>query len=286
MIKRLTAGFMVFLIATQSFAGTISEEMTHIRDSYVDFFKGFPKADSSSYNQSPVVPRSAGFGAGASAPKLSGNYYNNVAKSSYEKQQIMQSLGTLALGLANTAGSAYAFDSSQKASQQAAALLASSDPQFKQMGQLFQQESQQIAQNDRTGASNTAGQIQSVPQPYVSPNYQPTQGESVIVQAFNFAIGGIVQTLGGVLGGMAISSLLKSLGIGGGIGSGLASNGMATGAGIANSAYNNQSLAPALSNGAVGAINTGAGGAQGVVNQVPQMVPPKSGNQGSALPNS
>ena len=285
-MKKTTTLILVFLTAFQSYAGTISEEVIHIRDSYVDFFKEFPKQIAAGNAQDPIVPRSANFGASTSAPKLTKDYYNQVAKSNYEKQQIMQSLGTLALGLANTAGSAYAFDSSQKAAQQSSALLASSDSQFQQMGQLFQQESQQIAQNDRSGASNTAGQIQAVPQPYVSPNYQPTQGESVIVQAFNFAVGGIVQTLGGVLGGMAVGSLLKSLGIGGGIGSGLASNGYSTGAGIANSAYNNQSVAPALSNGAVGVINTGAGGAQGVVNQVPQMVPPKSGTQGSALPGS
>jgi hypothetical protein len=277
---------MAFLVALPSFAGTISEEMNRIHQSYVDFFKDFPKGDPSHSGGSQSSQRQTNFHGSSTGPQVSGNYYNQVAKSNYEKQQIMQTLGTLASGLANSAGSAYAFDSSQKAAQQAAALSASTDPQFQQMGKLFQQESQQIAQNDRAGATNSANQIQAVPQPYVSPNYQPTQGESVIVQAFNFAVGGILSSLGGVLGGTAVAALLKTLGIGGGMGAGLSSAGYQTGSGVVNSAYNGQSASPALNNGAVGTINTGAGGAQGAINQVPQMAPPKNGTQGSALPGS
>jgi hypothetical protein len=278
--------FVFFLLCSSLaglvLAGTINEEMIRIRDSYSDFLKDFPKADPS---QRPLgsIPKSAGFGQSKSSPKLSGDYYNQVSKSAYEKQQIMQTLSTLAQTLANTAGSAYAFESAKQAAAQGAALSASSDPQFQQMGQLFSQESQQIANNDRVGADNTAAQIQGVPAPYVAPGYQPTQGESIIVQAFNFAVGGILQSLGGVLGGTAISSLLKGLGIGGYGGYG---TGYSTGTGLVGAAYNGQSAVPVLNNGGAGAIQTGAGAVQNQVYQIPQMQQPVTAKQSCALPGS
>lgn len=152
------------------------------------------------------------------------------------------------------------------------------------MGQLFQQESQQIADNDRVGATNTASQIQNVPPPYVPPGYTPTQGESVIVQAFNLAVGTTLQALAGVLGGAAIGDLLKALGLGSG--QGLYSAGYSTGAGLAGSAYNGTSAAPALNGGGSEAIGTGTGVVQNQIYQIPQMQQPKASNQGSALPGS
>ena len=294
---RLTTTFRFVLLLSLSgttFAGTINEEVIHIRDSYSDFFKDFPRTgsgpgDSTQANSGPDtttrIPKSAGFNNSKSSPKLSGDYYNQVAKSSYEKQQIMQTLSTLAMTLANTAGSAYAFESANQAAQQGTALSASSDPQFQKMGQLFTQESQQIANNDRVGADNTAAQIQSVPPPYVAPGYTPTQGESVIVQAFNLAVGGIFQTLGGVLGGQAITALLRGLGISAG-GNGLAGIGTMTGSGLVGSAYNGQSASPVLNSGGAGAIQTGAGAVQNQVYQIPQMQQPQTSKQGSALPGS
>lgn len=274
--------WLFFLLGSVALAGTINEEMIHIRDSYTDFLKEFPKTELA-HDATAPIPKSAGFGASKSSPKLSGSYYNQVAKSNYEKQQIMQTLSTLALTLANTAGSAYAFESSKQAASQASALSASSDPQFQQMGQLFNQESQQIANNDRVGANNTAAQIQSVPAPYVSPGYQPTQGESVIVQAFNLATGAVIQSMGGVLGGMAITSLLKGLGIAGGAGYGV---GSMAGSGLFGAAYNGQSAAPVLNNSGAAAIQTGAGAVQNQVYQIPQMQQPQGAKQSSALPGS
>ena len=272
----------ILLSAGMVFAGTINEEMGHVRDSYSDFFRDFPKNPSQQYASNPYA-KSGGFGKSGSQ-KVNGAYYNQVAKSSYEKQQIMQSLSTLAMSLANTAGSAFAFESAKTATTQAAALTASSDPQFQQMGQLLNQEAQQIANNDRVGAVNTAQQIQAVPPPYVPPNYQPTEGESVIVQAFNAAIGLTIQALAGVLGGTAISAILKALGIGGN--SGLAGAGYNTGAGVASAAYNGQNVGVAANNGGAQAINVGAGAVQNQIYQVPQMQQPKSSTQGNALPGS
>ena len=152
------------------------------------------------------------------------------------------------------------------------------------MGQLFQQESQQIANNDRVGAVNTAAQIQNVPTPYVPPGYQPTQTESGVVLAFNSAVGMILQTLVGVLGGTAISSLLRTLGLG--FNPGLSGAGISAGSGLAGAAYNGQSASPALNNGGAQIIQTSAGSAQNQIYQIPQMQQPKPSNQGSALPGS
>ena len=273
----------LLILAGPAFPGTINEETIHIRDSYNDFFRDFPKANSTDSLSAPL-PRSGGFGASKSSPKISSSYYNQVSKSNYEKQQIMQSLSTLATSLANTAGSAYAFESSKTAATQAAALSGSSDTQFEQMGQLFQQESQQIADNDRVGATNTASQIQNVPAPYVPPGYTPTPGESVIVQAFNLAVGTTLQALAGVLGGAAIADLMKILGLGSS--QGLYSAGYSTGAGLAGSAYNGTSASGALNGGGSQAIQTGAGSVQNQIYQIPQMQQPQGANQGTALPGS
>lgn len=114
---------LIFLTAP-IYAGSIDEETIHIRDSYSDFFRDFPKSGPSQLNMTSI-PRSAGFGVSNLSPKINSSYYNQVAKSNYEKQQIMQSLSTLAVSLANSAGSAYAFESSKTAATQAAALSGS-----------------------------------------------------------------------------------------------------------------------------------------------------------------
>jgi hypothetical protein len=280
MIVRIFLLLVTFV--APAFAGTIDEETIHIRDSYLDFFRDFPKTDSG--QQMAMIPRSTGFNGKGGGLKVNGAYYNNIAKDNYEKAQIMQSLSTLALGLANTAGSAYAFESSKTAATQGAALSASSDPQFQQMGQLFTQESTQIAQNDRVAADNTAAQIQSVPPPYVSPNYQPTQNEQVIVQAFVMAVGAVITAYTGVLGAMAYGALVNALGIGGS--SGMSSAAYTLGSGLAGSAYKGTSAGVPLTNGGVQAINSGVGTAQAPVYQIPPLTQPQGASGGSALPGS
>jgi hypothetical protein len=277
------AALLGWILWVPAWAGTIDEETARIKDSYSQFFRDFPKSDPANL-QTALIPRGSGFGQSARSPRLSGSYYNRVSRSAYAKNQVMRSLATLAQGLAQTAGSGQAFESSKTAAQQAAALAASSDSDFQNLGKLFAQESQQIAQNDRSGAENTASQIQDTPPPYVAPGYQPNQGENALVQAFNLAVGATLQALGGVLGGMAINKLLSALGIAGG--QGLYNAASFTGQGLAGAAYNGTSAGAALNNGGAQVIETGAGAAQNQIYQIPSMQQPENASQGSALPGS
>lgn len=264
------------------FATTNEEDLEKIKGSYSTFINTFPKK-----RAGQTVAYSGGAG-GVKAKamnlnKVSPEYYNQVAQSNYAKAQIMNSLGTLAQALANTAGSAYATQSATTARQQAAALSGSSDQQFQQMGQMFKQEANAIESNNRVLADNTASQIQDMPRPYVAPNYQPTQSDNFLVQAFNLAIGGIVTSMSGVLGGVAVSSLLQSLGINF---SGGSSFGQNLGQGFAGAAYNNQNPAPAMNNATGGAVLNGGAQIQNQIYQVPSLQQPQGATNSGKLPGS
>jgi len=81
------------------------------------------------------------------------------------------------------------------------------------MGASLSKEADAIEAGDRQKAEQIANTISSMPKPYVPDSYKPTQSESALVKAFNTVIGGVIAALGGVLGGLAISGLLKSLGL-------------------------------------------------------------------------
>ncbi len=141
------------------------------------------------------------------------NKYDQAAKSPYAKAQFMTQLAMRAQQLVQTAGTPAAGQSAQQLNTIGQQMAASSDPQFQQMGQLYQQEAQAIQAGDQTQAAQVASQISNMPVPVVSPSYVPTQQESVLVQALNFMLSGVIGNLGGVLGQLVAGNILGALGI-------------------------------------------------------------------------
>jgi hypothetical protein len=173
---------------------------------------------------------------------------NKAAQSDYTKAQFMKTISQLAMAWAQSAGSIQGLQSSNQAGQLATSLSASSDPQFQQMGGILQQESTSIGTGDRPTSENFAGQIQSINPPYVPPNYQPTQSESWLVQAFNTAASTVLTTLAGVLGMVAVQKLLSGMGID--PSSFVSGLGGSVGSGLGRSAVSGQSASPVLQGGA------------------------------------
>ena len=141
------------------------------------------------------------------------NQFNQARKSDWAKCQVMDGLSTLSQQLAKTAGTAFALNSAGQLQQYATQLKQSDDPQFQKIGILYGQEAQALQTGNIQGADQAANQVSAVPKPYVPPGYQPTQGESQLVSAFNQVIGTIIAGLGGILGTFAVSQLLQALGI-------------------------------------------------------------------------
>ena len=169
----------------------------------------FPKGPSA---VNPYGPRNF---ASTSSKKscFTANQFNQARKSDWAKCQVMDGLSTLSQQLAKTAGTAFALNSAGQLQQYATQLKQSDDPQFQQIGILYGQEAQALQTGNIQGADQAANQVSAVPKPYVPPGYQPTQGESQLVSAFNQVIGTIIAGLGGILGTFAVSQILQALGI-------------------------------------------------------------------------
>jgi ABC-type cobalt transport system substrate-binding protein len=169
----------------------------------------FPKSPSTRY------PYASGNYVSVSrkSPCFSANQFNQARKSDWAKCQIMDGLSTLSQQLAKTAGTAFSQNSAGQLNQYATQLKQSDDPQFQQIGMLYTQEAQALQTGNIQGADQAANQVSAVPKPYVAPGYQPTQGESQLVSAFNSVIGTVIAGLGGILGTFAVSQILQALGI-------------------------------------------------------------------------
>ncbi len=146
-------------------------------------------------------------------PCFTANQFDQARKSDWVKCQIMDGLSILSQQLANTAGTAFAQNSVGQLNQYAAQLGQTDDPQFQQIGALYTQEAQALQTGNIQAVDQAANQVSAVPKPYVPPGYQPTQGESQVVSAFNQVIGTIIAGLGGVLGTFAVAQILQTLGI-------------------------------------------------------------------------
>ncbi|HXL72191.1 MAG TPA: hypothetical protein VN963_01080, partial [bacterium] len=127
----------------------------------------------------------------------------------------------------------------------------SDDPQFQQVGTLYNQEAQALQTGNIQAADQTATQVAAVPQPYVAPGYQPTSSENSLAQTFNQVIGTVIASLAGILGTMAVAQILATLGI-----PSLASL-LGTGQVLGTSVASGQSPVTALTNAGNSTIQTG-----------------------------
>ena len=209
--------FLFILWVGPLFADTTSDDaktQDALKQNVVDFrdwlmkqLSQFPKAD-------PLKAVSKGYSVAPQKPRaFTASQYNQAAKSDWVKCQVMQGLSLLSQQLANTAGTAFAPQSATQLQQYSTQLQQSDDPQFQQVGALYSQEAQALQSGNIQGADLASTQVAAVPQPYIAPGYQPTQSESGLVQAFNQVVGTVIATLGGILGTLAVSQLLQSLGI-------------------------------------------------------------------------
>lgn len=220
----MTSKKFVFLLATLSavhplLADTSTDDgktQEALRSNVIDFrdwlmkqLSAFPKPPSNgksyaSRNYPGLSKKSSCFTA---------NQFNQARKSDWVKSQVMDGLSTLSQQLAKTAGTAFAQNSAGQLNQYATQLQQSDDPQFQQIGILYTQEAQALQTGNIQAADQTANQVSAVPKPYVPPGYQPTQGESQLVSAFNQVIGTVIAGLGGILGTFAVTQILQALGI-------------------------------------------------------------------------
>ncbi len=235
----------------------------------------FPKESARRYVPTGVVSR------GTRKPcPFTSTQYNQAAKSDWVKSQVMSGLATLSAQLSQTVGTAFAPQSVTELQGYSVQLQGSSDPDFQQIGGLYQQEAQAIQTGNVAQANTISGQISALPGPTVAPGYQPTSQESALVSAFNQVIGTAIAALGGVIGSLVVSQILSSLGITN-LGS-LVGLGQSTGSNIATSGNGVQGLNTA---GAV-AVQTGGSVAiqqLGTVNVQPRE-PQNSANAGGAPP--
>lgn len=263
-MKNLLLALLVLGIPLAARADSSDDEMRNYQKSLHDAFKDFPDKPQPGQMENPGYGRGSGGGKNSSNPFSTSNL-NKASQSAYAKSQVMKTIGQLALAWAQSAGSMQGLQSSQQASQLAGSLSASNDPQFQQMGQLLNQESSDISQANRPAAESLAGQIQSVPPPYVPPGYQPTQGESWLVQAFNGAAATVISSLTGVLGVVVVKDILSGLGINpSGWSLGL---GNSTGSSLGSAAVNGQSASPALQGAAQSSIGQGSGSLSSAIQQ-------------------
>ena len=185
----------------------LKANVVDFRDWMIKQLSQFPKADSAKegLRRYADLPRKT--------KVFTANQYNQAAKSDWVKSQILSGLSTLSQQLANTTGTAYAPQSAKQLQQYAIQLQQSNDQQFQQVGTLYNQEAQALQSGNIQGADQAASQVAAVPQPYVSPGYQPTSSENTLLQTFNQVLGTIIAALAGILGTMAVAQILKALGI-------------------------------------------------------------------------
>src|ERR1039458_5901177 len=201
-------------VFAQVFDGTNKSDPEQIMKSNIRGFREYLG------KQADDFPTNANFNSQtfAYAKQYSNNYktfgtskYDQAAQSPYAKSQFMTQLAMLAQQLVQTAGTPSAAQSALQLSTQGKQMAASSDPQFQQMGQLMQNEASAIQAGDQTQAAQYSSQISALPVPSVPPGYQPTQQESVLVQALNFMLTGIIGSLGGVLGQVLAGEIFGGL---------------------------------------------------------------------------
>lgn len=260
---------LTFLVLTTTpwicFAETVDAEMHNYQKSLNDAFRDFPDKPAANTQRTGDFNSSPTSGHGKSSNPFTTANFNKAAQTPYAKAQTMKTISDLALAFARSAGSMQGLQSSSQAAQLGSALSASSDPSFKQMGNLLTQESSSIASGDRPTAESFASQIGSMDRPYVPPGYQPTQGEDFLVSAFGLAAGSVFSSLTGVLGAVVVKDLLSGLGIQpSGWSTGL---GNSVGSGLGRSAATGQSAQPVLQNGAQSGIAQGAGNLNSAIYQ-------------------
>ncbi len=219
-IKKVFAVFLVFFtVQPPAFAGLVPDDpkteealkanVVDFRDWLMKQLSQFPKSNTAHLT---LASRNYGFNP-RKKRDFTASQYNQAAKSNWVKCQVMQGLSVLSQQLANTAGTAFASQSANQLQQSAIQLKRSDDPQFQQVGALYTQEAQALQAGNIQGADQAATQVAAVPQPYVTPGYQPSQSESALAQAFNQVVGMVIASLGGILGTMAVAQILQALGI-------------------------------------------------------------------------
>lgn len=181
----------------------------------MDNFRDFPTSGPG-YEESRSLAGSRNSGSLGKNPYMKMYDYPEGDSRNFVKKTIMQDVGTLAQGLAQTAGSALAFQNALTLQQQASQLKATGDPQLQQQAQLLNQEAQQLQTGDTAGAVSTANQVSQVQQPYVSPSYVPTPQQSAFLSGLGSIFGGILDASIAVIGTVLTGNLLKSLGLAGG----------------------------------------------------------------------
>jgi hypothetical protein len=209
--------FILFLlIVTPCFGFGTEQEQNgydqfgrYLQDKFSQF-KNDPQVGYVRYN-SPAVVASYQTSSGKTSYNI--NQFPAGDSRNYVKGQIMQQIGSLAQGLAQSAGTALAFQDATQLRQQATQLNASNDPQLQQMASQLNQEATAIESGNRDQATQIASQIASTPQPYVSPGYTPGPQESAFLQTIEAVLSGIAMSSIGILDSALASQLLSSLGI-------------------------------------------------------------------------
>src|SRR5665213_338897 len=165
---------------------TLKANVVDFRDWLMKELSQFPKVET---NRRVLVSRKYFV-----PPKknITASQYNQAAKSSWVKSQVMQELSVLSQQLSNTAGTAYAPQSASQLQQYSVQLQQSDDPQFQQVGTFFSQEAQALQTGNVQGADQAASQVAALPQPYVAPGYQPSQSESSLADTLHQIIGSII----------------------------------------------------------------------------------------------
>ena len=252
----------------------LKANVVDFRDWLIDQLSQFPKVDPA---------KSWGNGYVSISKKqacFTASQYNQAAKSDWVKSQVLQGLSVLSQQLANTAGTAFAGQSASQLQQYATQLQQSDDPQFQQVGTLYNQEAQALQSGDIQGADQTSVQVAAVPAPYVAPGYQPTSTEQSLAETFNQVVGTVIASLAGVLGAFAVAGVLKALGLPS------LSSLLGTGQTLGTSVATGTNAGTALTNAGNSTIQTGGGAALqqlGTVN-VGQLQTQGSANAGGAPP--
>jgi ABC-type cobalt transport system substrate-binding protein len=254
-LKSILISFLIFFLAYPSaFAqssddskmeDTLKANVVDFRDWLIKELSQFPKVES---DRASVSRRYVSV---QNKKPFTTSQYNQAAKSDWVKCLVLQGLSTLSQQLANTAGTAYASQSATQLQQYSVQLQQSDDPQFQQVGTLFNQESEALQTGNIQAADQTATQVAAVPQPYVPPGYQPSSSENSLVQTFNQVIGTVIASLAGILGTLAVAQILATLGI-----PSLASL-LGTGQVLGTSVASGQSPTTALTNAGNSTIQTG-----------------------------
>ncbi len=283
--------FLAFLATTAGFGQSDSrDDLVAYRNYISEYFKKYETNNNlpsfGQYAYAPVKYR---------APQSKGSYnkLNQFPKGdsqNYVKSQMIQQIGTLAQALAQTAGTAMAFDSANQLNNQAAQFKATGDPTLTTIAGQLATEATAVQNGDQAGAQSAANQISATPLPYVSPNYTPGPQESQFVQALQNVIGMIITSVTGVLGVALVSKFLAALGLGGGSGGAL---GSILGGGAAAvvqgqppaQAANNTGASAAYSAGGIASssVNLGVNNAVNPKNSV--SVAPQNGQNTGGMPN-